>query len=138
MRAILVAALLVPALAVAAPRGQLDPPPGATLLGELQVTEIHEFPEMRVASVMPVESALAVTASDRLYQLGGTYAESVSAFDGMVARPGFRRIARSVTRTATAWTLRRPDGSLATAIVRDTRPVTLEIVQQVGQGFGGM
>jgi hypothetical protein len=112
----------------------LQVPPSAKLIGESQVDEIREFPEMKGrAKSENIERVVGVSATDRLYQTTKSYSDTVSFFDREFSKSGYQQRARVVTPSATAWTVQRPDGSLANAVVRNTKPITIETVEVTGE-----
>lgn len=125
--AMLLATASAPAFAAT---GTLPLPKDAKLVGETSVTEIRAFPEeVRTnAGARTVEEAQGVAGRDRLYETDDRYAAVVSFFDKTLREDRFTVKNRSVTRTSTTWSLRRPDGSIARLAVRNTRPTTIEWV----------
>jgi hypothetical protein len=122
--------------AARAQSGMLDVMTGAVLVGRSDVDDVHAFPEMAataegraVARTAPMVSR---HAQDAAYESPLPYGDTVRYFDDQFARRRMRIMARTVTQTATAWTVRRPDGTVASIIARTTQPkATFEIAQVV-------
>ena len=110
--------------------GAIQMPPHSTLVAQSQVNEIRAFPEVistsEGRSIAQSERSFA-QAVDRLYDVPMSYDESVGFFDDQFKKTKTRVLARTVTTTATAWTLRRPDNTVAHAVVRNTTPTTVEV-----------
>jgi hypothetical protein len=111
----------------------IKPPLDATLVGTSVVDEIRAFPEMggRAANKeeAQAEKMLGVQGIDRMFQTNRSFGDTVLYFDQQFKLPGYQVMARVDTPSATAWTVRRPDGGVANAVVRNTSPTTLEIVE---------
>ena len=133
--AVVVAALALPPAAVSASDASLiQPPPGARIVGSSLVDEIRAVPELTTAraaaAVTPAkEKLVGVEGIDRLFESDGSFADTVAYFDAQFKQPGYRRLARVESPSATAWTVRRPDGSVADAVVRNTTPTTFELTE---------
>lgn len=116
--------------AEASPVVAIQMPAHATLVAQSQVSEVRAFPEVIATSegrtVAQSERSFA-QAVDRLYEVPLAYEESVRFFDEQFKKPKTRVLARTVTTTATAWTLRRSDNTIAHAVVRNTSPTTVEV-----------
>lgn len=106
-------------------------PPNAKLVGTSEVDEIRQFPEQK--SGKPMERIVGVTAIDRVYESERPYADAVKFFDQEFQRAGYQQTSRTVTSSATAWVVRRPDGNVANVIVRNTSPTTIEAVEVAAQ-----
>jgi hypothetical protein len=126
--ALLLAMTSAPALAATTAQPPL--PKGSKLVGETSVTEIRAFPEevRTPGGAHTVEEAQGDAGRDRLYETDDKYAAAVSFFDKTLREDRFAVRNRTVTRTSTTWSLRRPDGSVARLAVRNTRPTTIEWV----------
>lgn len=126
--AVLLAMASAPALAATATQPPV--PKDSKLVGETTVTEIRAFPEevQTKAGARTVEEAQGVAGRDRLYETDDKYAAAVSYFDKTLREDRFTVRNRTVTRTSTIWSLKRPDGSVARLAVRNTRPTTIEWV----------
>lgn len=105
-------------------------PAGATLIAKTTVERLRGFAEMnstdqgrKALSSQPIDT----NGTDRVYQSGRSYGDTVAFFDDALTRDGFHVFARTVTNTATAWATRKPRHTVANVIVRDTSPVTFEI-----------
>jgi len=66
-----------------------------------------------------------VTSIDRVFETNRSFSDVVSFFD----QSGYQVVERTDTPGATAWTVKRPDGTVAHAVVRNTRPTTFELVE---------
>lgn len=125
---------LAASAAWASPTVRIDAPNGAFLVGKSEVSELRAFPEMAAtaegrasASAHP---ALGTRAIDAVYQSPLAYDDTVRFFDEQFAKKHLRVVARTVTETATAWTVDRGDSTEANIIVRTTTPrTTFEIAQ---------
>jgi hypothetical protein len=109
----------------------LGVPAGARLVGTAQLDEVRDFPETnrrRRESVHTEDLVAAGAVVDRVYETAQPYAGAVAWFDAEVERGRARLLSRTVTRTATSWELRLPDGTLQNVAVRNTRPTTIETV----------
>ncbi len=133
------ALLFAPCLAFGAPSsGQHAPsvvqmPPKVSLVGESEVDEIRQFPELQRQGTnkMEKEKTVGVAAIDRVYSTRQDYNDTVGFFDRQFGQTGYQTLARTVTPSATAWSVRRPDGGVANAIVRNTSPTTIETIEAV-------
>ncbi len=121
---VMVALLTGPA--ARAQSGTLDVMTGAVLVGRSDVDDVHAFPEMAataegraVARTAPMGSR---HAQDAVYESPLAYGETVRYFDDQFARRRMRIMARTVTQTATAWTVGHPDSTVASIIARTTAP----------------
>jgi hypothetical protein len=54
---------------------------------------------------------------------------AVAVFDQEFKQSGYQMPARVETPSATAWTVRRRDGTVANAVVRKTSPTTIELTE---------
>jgi hypothetical protein len=106
-------------------------PPGAKLLGSTRATEIREFPEVQSQkkNKNPVAGLVGVSSVDNVYQIDRSFNDMVKFFDQQFKKGGTQVVERTITPTATAWMVRLPAGNLANVIVRNTQPVTFELVQ---------
>jgi hypothetical protein len=107
-------------------------PPQATLIGTSKIDEIRAFPEMsgKQGKDKPaLERIVDVTGVDRLFQSDRSFADTVSFFDQQFKQASYQVMARVETPSATAWTLKRPDGTVANCVVRNTSPATIEIAE---------
>jgi hypothetical protein len=115
------------------PATRIEPPAGAFLVGKSEVTELRAFPEMAATAEGRAHVAAhggPTHASDAVYQSPMSYDETVRFFDQQLAKKQLRVVARTVTETATAWTIERGDATIANVIVRTTTPrTTFEIAQ---------
>jgi hypothetical protein len=130
--ALVAAVLALPAAARAQASGAplIQPPPGATLVGSSTVDEIRALPELARDTSQPLkEKLVGVEGVDRVFTTDRSFGESVAYFDSLFKQGGYRRLSRNQTPSATAWTVKRPDGSIAAAVVRNTTPTTLELTE---------
>jgi hypothetical protein len=134
---VLVLALVVPfAVARAAPQGSaslIPPPAGAKLLGHSVVDEIRAFPEMGIKALLKgkpeKEKIVDVQGIDRVFQTDRSFGDTVAYFDQQFKQGGYETMARVEAPSATAWTIKRPDGTVANVIVRNTTPTTFELAE---------
>ncbi len=105
-------------------------PANSKLIGTSEVDEVRQFPEQK--SGKPMERIIGVSALDRVYEVARPYADTVRYFDQQFQTQGYQQLSRTVTPTATAWVVRRPDGLVSNVIVRNTTPSTVETVEVVG------
>jgi hypothetical protein len=115
--------------------GRLLPvPPGAQPIATTAIDEVRGFAEMGSTSAgrefTRAQRSVDVDGNDTLYQTERSYGDIVAFFDQAFKQPGFVVLARTVTLTATAWSVRRPDHALANLVVRQTTPqTTFEIAE---------
>ena len=83
----------------------LPVPPDATLVGNVQP---------------------APDADDRTFRSSWSYADAVRFYDRRFAKSGAEIVSRTVDPRAVTFRVRRPDGNIATVIVRDVRPTRIE------------
>lgn len=57
------------------------------------------------------------------------FADAVSYFDQAFSQGGYEVQARVQTPSSVAWTVKRPDGTVADAVVRNTKPTTIELTE---------
>jgi hypothetical protein len=111
----------------------IKPPPDAKVVGMSVIDEIRAFPEMGLKGALTgkpsKEKIVGVSGVDRLFQTDRSFADTVSYFDNQFKQGGYKIEARVETPSATAWTVKRPDGTVADAVVRNTRPTTIEIAE---------
>lgn len=86
------------------------------------------------AAVEPPPGALltagtAVEGTDRVYDSPLPYRQTVDFFDRKLSADGCGYTERSLTVTATAWTVRCSTGETARVSVQNGRPATIEIIQ---------
>lgn len=131
--ALITAALTLPVAAAFAADGSLiQPPPDAKLVGRSVVDEIRAFPElgsgMKTLSAKPhKEKLVGVAGIDRVFTTDRSFGDTVSYFDQKFKATGYKIDARVETPSSTAWTVKRPDGTVANAVVRNTTPTTIEL-----------
>jgi hypothetical protein len=108
-------------------------PKDAALVGSVTSTEVRAFPEQMGKgegnAKIEKEAVVGVGALDRTWTTRQTYTKTVSYLDQQVKQAGIEPIAKTTTRSATAWNLRMPDGHIANVVVRNTQPTTIEAVQ---------
>jgi hypothetical protein len=110
--------------------GLIKVPPSAVPVGKSVVDEVRAFPEMgKGQSKAQMEKIVGVEGVDRVFQTDRPFADTVAFFDQQFKQPGFKQLARVETQSATAWTVKRPDGTVANAVVRNTKPTTLELAE---------
>jgi hypothetical protein len=85
-------------------------------------------------AVQPPRGALlttgaAVEGTDRVYDSPLSYRQTVVFFDRSLSANGCGYTERSITVTATAWTVRCAAGQTARVTVHDGKPATIEIVE---------
>ncbi len=111
----------------------IKPPPNAKLIGTSVLDEIRAFPEMGLKGLVTgkpaKERVVGVTGVDRLFQTDQSYADTVSHFENQFKQGGYKVEAKVESPSATAWTVRRPDGTIADAVVRNTTPTTVELAE---------
>jgi hypothetical protein len=118
----------------AGPAPTIEPPAGAILFGQSELSELRVFPEMAATTegraVAAARPLVGTRAIDAVYQSPSRYEDTVRFFDEQFAKKKVRVLARTVTEMSTAWTVERGDSTRANIIVRTTAPhITLEIVQ---------
>jgi hypothetical protein len=103
-------------------------PAGALAIAATTLDELRAFPEMAGTSAgrefSRAQKVIDVEGLDTLYQTEKSYDDTVSFFDTELKMRGFKILARTVTATATAWSVRRPDRTMANIVVRATTPLT--------------
>jgi hypothetical protein len=109
--------------------GAFQLPGGTTMTSSVAVGEIRAFPEEVDQTSGNVEGALAVGGTDRVYQSTTKYRDAVGFFDELLSKNGFQTTHRKATKTATLWAVQSPGGGVAHIAVRDTKPITIEIVE---------
>jgi hypothetical protein len=137
MRRVLKPLMLSIALA-AAPRAFAAPtsspvavPPKALLIGQGQLDQVRELPELQEPKGDKIVREVGVAATDRLYESDRSYADTVRWFEHEIDRLNGTILKKNITSTSTAWTVRRPTGKLVDVVVRNTVPPTFEIVDAV-------
>jgi hypothetical protein len=127
-----IAATLV-LFAVAGPaRADEVPTPGdAHLLGTVETDAIREAPELKGARINHSRdlSVAGVRVLDQSYQCALGYAEAARFYDRALANALV--IERDRSDTATGWLVRLSDGTLASVVIRNTHPTTIEIQRVV-------
>ncbi len=143
--AIVTVAVALPLATAHAQRDQevalIQPPPDARLVGSSTVDEIRAFPELysrspAVDGQPAKEKLVGVEGVDRVFETHRSYAATVAYFDARFRRGGYRTQARVETATATAWSVKRPDGTVAQAAVRDTTPTSIELTEVTTESPG--
>ena len=112
--------------------GVIPVPPGSSLTSSAAVSEVRSFPEEidQTSGAGPTgQETLKVRGMDRLYQSDLTYEDAVDFFDHQLPRKGCQINHHVTSKTSTVWAVRAPSGQAAHIAVRDTRPVTFEIVE---------
>lgn len=121
-------------LAGAAPTTRSAPvavPPKALLIGQSQLDQVRELPELQEARGDKIVREVGVAANDRLYESDRSYADTVKFFEHEIDRLDGTILKKNITSTSTAWTVRRPNGKLIDVVVRNTVPPTFEVVEAV-------
>jgi hypothetical protein len=127
-------ALAAAPLAGAAPATHSAPlavPPKALLIGQGQLDQVRELPELQEARGDKIVREVGVAATDRLYESDRSYADTVKFFEHEIDRLNGTILKKNITSTSTAWTVRRPNGKLLDVVVRNTVPPTFEVVEGV-------
>jgi hypothetical protein len=75
------------------------------------------------------ESVRGVRVLDQTWDTGVTYADAVRFYDDKL--DGALILERDHADTATGWLVKLADGTVASVIVRNTRPTTIEIQKVV-------
>jgi hypothetical protein len=112
--------------------GTVPVPPGATLTRSVAVTEVRAFPEeIDQTSGEPndFEATVQARGKDRLYQSAMSYQDTVLFFDNALTKDGFRPTRHVTSTTSTVWALRTMGGTTAHVAVRNTTPVTFEVIE---------
>ena len=107
----------------------IKPPPDSKLVGSSVLDEIRAFPEMGKGGRPQAAKVVGVQGIDRVFQTKRKFSDTVSYFDRQFKQAGYKILARVETPSAVAWTVQRPDGTVANAVVRDTKPTTFEIAE---------
>lgn len=107
-------------------------PTGAKLIGTASAAEVREFPEMTKNKNVTSEDIVGARALDRVFETHKSYKQTVGYYDKMVKNGSAEQIERTTTKTATAWSLKMPDGKVQNVVVRNTQPTTIETVQALG------
>lgn len=128
-------ALAAAPLAGGAPKANPAPPlalpPKALLIGQSQLDQVRELPELQEARGDKIIREVGVAATDRLYESDRSYADTVKFFEHEIDRLNGTILKKNITSTSTAWTVRRPSGKLIDVVVRNTVPPTFEVVEGV-------
>jgi hypothetical protein len=114
-------------------------PADALVIAATTLDELRAFPEMAGTSAgrefAKTQKVVDAEGLDTLYQTEKSYGDTVAFFDQALKEGGFQVLARTVTRTATAWTARRPDRTLSNVVVRATTPLTtFEVAESQSRG----
>lgn len=131
--AVIVAALLVTARAFAqAPPGPIGPPPKLPSVPDTQLVP----PPPKKGPYLPVPPGATLVGEakpssdtgvdDRMFRSSGSYADLVRFYDRTLQQRRVDIVSRQVRPDGVTFTLRRPDGQLATVMVRNSRPPTIE------------
>ena len=110
----------------------LPTPPNSMMIGQSKVDEIRAFPEMSGGAPKELEKVVGMAAIDRVFESKSTYPDAVAFYDKQFNQKGYSTLARTVTPSSTAWTIRESSGPVAIAIVRNTSPTTVETVESAG------
>jgi len=110
--------------------GSFKLPEGSKLLGEASINEVRRLPEFASSpKSASVEHVMGVTAMDRVYQARGNYKKVVGFFESQLKQMNIEPAIRATTPVSTAWSVLLPDSRQTTIIVRNTQPVSFEIIQ---------
>jgi|SRR6185312_9621401 len=104
-------------------------PKDAVLVGSSESADIRTFPEQAASTKVEKEGMVGVGGIDRVWTTQQPYHKAVSAFDQNLKGEDITSLARTTTKSSTAWNLRMPDGNIANVVVRNTQPTTIEAVQ---------
>jgi hypothetical protein len=108
-------------------------PADAKLVGQAEVAEIRTLPELtqgaEAARKPQAAKVLGVKALDKVYHINKGYQEVVAHFDQQFKQSGYESQARVTTPNSTAWTVQKPDGTIANVVVRNTRPTSFEVIE---------
>ncbi|MDB4967777.1 MAG: hypothetical protein JWN44_3466 [Myxococcales bacterium] len=111
----------------------IQPPPGAKLIGNSAVDEIRAFPETGIKASLKgrpeKEKIVGIEGVDRVFQTDRSFGDTVGYFDQQFKQAGYQTMTRVEAPSATAWTIKRPDGTIANAVVRNTTPTTFELAE---------
>lgn len=110
--------------------GFIEVPESAKLVGSSVVDEIRSFPELgKGMKTIQKEHLVGVAGVDRLFESERSFDETVAFFDHQLKSGGNRVRERVATPSAVVWSVKRPDGNVANAVVRNTRPTTIELTE---------
>ncbi|MGZ3428139.1 MAG: hypothetical protein ACXVCV_15895 [Polyangia bacterium] len=128
---VVVAVGLTLALAGPASAGEVPTPPDARLLGTVETNAIREAPDLKGARVNRNrdESLTGVRVLDQTWESDAGYRETARFYDRELA--GALLIERDRSETASGWLVRLDDGTIASVILRNTQPTTIEIQRTV-------
>ena len=116
----------------------IAPPDDARLVGSSSLDEIRALPELGAGSLEAArparEKLVGVAGVDRVFTTDRSFADTVGYFDSHLRHGGYHSRGRVERAGATAWIVRRPDGSIAEVAVRNTTPTTIEIVEAASDG----
>lgn len=110
---------------------EVPTPPDAKLRGTVESNAIREAPDLKGARINRDrdESVTGVHVLDQSYECQGSYADVAHFYDRALARSLLIEHDRS--ETATGWLVRLDDGTIASIILRNTHPTTVEIQRVV-------
>ncbi|HXU68728.1 MAG TPA: hypothetical protein VN947_05340 [Polyangia bacterium] len=115
--------------------GLIAAPADARLVGSATIDEIRAFPELgRGMKTLPTRATAArVAGVDRIFEIDRPFADTVAWFDQAFTGGGQHIVSRVATPSATAWSVERPDGTVANAVVRNTTPTTIELAEVIAE-----
>jgi hypothetical protein len=104
---------------------------GARLRGSVETDAIREAPDLKGARLNRNrdESVGGVHVLDQSYDFDAGYRDAARFYDRAFA--GALVIERDRSDTATGWLVRLDDGTIASVILRNTEPTTIEIQRVV-------
>jgi hypothetical protein len=127
---------VVAALVAIAPLGRaraddVPTPPGARLRGTVETDAIREAPDLKGARLNRNrdESVGGVHVLDQSYDFDAGYRDAARFYDRAFA--GALVIERDRSETATGWLVRLDDGTIASVILRNTQPTTIEVQRTI-------
>jgi hypothetical protein len=134
VRSFVAAAAAVIAVLLSSGRARADDvptPADAALRGTVETDAIREVPELKGARInrMRDESVSGVHVLDQTFDTDVSYRDAVRFYDRSLA--GAILIERDQAATATGWLVKLDDGTVASVIVRNTQPTTIEVQKMV-------
>jgi hypothetical protein len=130
MRSSLLLATIV-AGALVAHGDEVPTPADARLRGTVESDAIREAPELKGARINRNrdEHVGGVRVLDQSFSSDGGYGDAVRFYNRALA--GALTIERDRSDTATGWLVRLDDGTIASVVIRNTQPTTIEIQRVV-------
>jgi hypothetical protein len=120
-------ALAIVGAAAGARAAELPTPDDARLRGTVESDALREMPELKGAreNLARDLSVGGVHVRDQTWESDLAYADLVRFYDRALV--GALLLERDEAETATGWTVKLDDGSVASVTLRNTRPTTIEI-----------